>query len=450
MFKKKNKDAFYILYTSCYFYFLLGFIFHTSSDKTVLGKYSMNYFIFIVFLVFLYPVVFLIIRFCSGLTKISIGKHLFVIHPIKKIVTLIVFLVCFMSLLIPIAIKQLSQPKNKFPYSFTLKNFHPFLQTKLIKENNNDNKELHINSESFRYDEITKEKASNVYRIFVMGGSTVINATTPYEENVVRVLEKKIRSKFPDRKIQVINAGNSGYTSEHSLIQYLFHIREFYPDMIIIWQGINDMYYSCESIATSEPYKDDYSHYMGLAWPLVRKYYDEKPLLSIDVKGFDVVTNLFGFILYSDIRNFIQESKKNADPPKFRSIDTFPSIYAFERNMTYFAKIVHMDNVRLIIADQPYSYREDLPNSSQWFVGASCGEKDHIYPDNKSLIKGIESFNNISNKVALEQGSYFLNLESQIPKTDTYFTDDVHFTKEGNEIVANVIYEYLIKNSLLQ
>ncbi|MBI5045042.1 MAG: SGNH/GDSL hydrolase family protein [Candidatus Levybacteria bacterium] len=444
-----KKKIFFVVFISVYIYLFFGFLLHTSLKQEVLGKYSFKYALGLLIFVFLFPFLIAIFKYCFTVSKLKLKTKKITVTPQRKILLLLFISCSFFLISKSFIFNAINHKEKAFPYSLGMKNFHPFLQSKLLPDNNTDNQELHINSESFRYDEITKEKSSDTYRIFVMGGSTVENATVSYEQNLVRLLEKKIQQKYKDKKIQVINAGNSGYTSEHSLIQYLFHVRDFDPDMIILWQGINDMYYSCDTIATIGSYRDDYSHYLGVVWPLVRSYYDPKPVISVNIQGVDIATNLFSTILYSDIRNYISDIKINADKPKYITIKDFPSIRSFERNMTYFTKIVQMDGIKLVLASQPYLYRTDLPNSKNWIVGSACGEKKHLYPDNASLVAGIESFNAVSEKISKEYGVSFVDIESHIPKTSTYFVDDVHFTKKGNEKVADIIFGFLTENNIL-
>ena len=47
-----------------------------------------------------------------------------------------------------------------------------------------------FNSEGFRGDEFSKEKSSDVYRIFIVGGSTILGAETSNETTIPAIVQK--------------------------------------------------------------------------------------------------------------------------------------------------------------------------------------------------------------------------------------------------------------------
>jgi hypothetical protein len=216
-------------------------------------------------------------------------------------------------------------------YRYTVDNFHPFLQFIPSKAQN-----LHINQWGFRGDEITKQKSKNTYRVFLLGGSTVFNSGVIYEKNVSKRLEEMLSQKYPEKKIEVINAGVDGYTSEHSLIQYLFYIKDFSPDMIIMWHGINDWYYSCtpkQYAYTS--YKSDYSHHLGADAQMVFAHFQPSPLLSFHSVLVDQIGIFLKDNLYSDITTKIKQAMDSFEGMSLDSIDFFTrntqALYGFPR-----------------------------------------------------------------------------------------------------------------------
>jgi hypothetical protein len=66
--------------------------------------------------------------------------------------------------------------------------------------------------------------------VFVTGGSTVFDEWQSYETTLVKQLEDLLRKQYPNRKIQVINAGYLRYTSEHTLILYATKLADYHPD----------------------------------------------------------------------------------------------------------------------------------------------------------------------------------------------------------------------------
>lgn len=392
-------------------------------------------------------------QYCFRVSKYKINKKkLYIITPLKKWFVVFSILVLILAGAEWYVRVHHITPMDE-PYYLEESNIHPFLQYQLNENNNLQNPQLHIDSSGFRGDDISIQKAANTFRIFVLGGSTVLNATIPYEHIFTKLLQDKLRNKYKNIHIVVLNAGSDGYTSEHSLIQYLFKIRDFKPDLIITWQGINDMYYSCPraSISTGE-YKSDYSHYYGVLAPIINTYFASTFPVSLQVNfvSFDLLRHFFQYNFYSDLTGLIQKkagTSRFGRSAKSISMHKYPSLNAFTRNMTYLVKNVAGDKTSLILANQPYLYKKGI--TMNWFMQQSC-LVNNTYPNLESLIYGINLFNNASKNVAKENNVPYIDLASYIPKTTEYFSDDVHYTEKGNILVADILYKYIINNNYIK
>jgi hypothetical protein len=224
-----------ILMSAVYLALVVGFVLHTSDDPFFFGKYSLKYGLVLLIVLASFPIYFFAIRFLLSSTTVRLwtGRSL-VITPFHKIA----FYSCLLvAILLPaeLLLRVFQEAEPNF-----LGSFHPYLQNRL-KAND---EETHINSHGFRGEEITLQKPDGVIRIFVIGGSTVYCDRIPYESSHVRRLEKTLASHYPDHTIEVLNAGNHWHTTQHSLIKYLFKIKEYEPDLIILLHTINDLYRS--------------------------------------------------------------------------------------------------------------------------------------------------------------------------------------------------------------
>lgn len=100
-----------------------------------------------------------------------------------------------------------------------------------------------INSLGFRGKEFSHDKPKGTFRIVCMGGSTTFGLGEPDEEKTYpSLLEKKLSALYPRRQIEVINAGTPGWSSAESLINLQFRVLDLNPDMIVIYDGINDTF----------------------------------------------------------------------------------------------------------------------------------------------------------------------------------------------------------------
>jgi tetratricopeptide (TPR) repeat protein/lysophospholipase L1-like esterase len=85
------------------------------------------------------------------------------------------------------------------------------------------------------------DKPENVFRIFVMGSSTVFGF--PYERNLMfsRILHKQLEDAYPNKKIEVVNTAITAINSI-TLLDFTNQILKYKPDAILIYAGHNEFY----------------------------------------------------------------------------------------------------------------------------------------------------------------------------------------------------------------
>lgn len=99
---------------------------------------------------------------------------------------------------------------------------------------------LNINEYGFRGPEITKEN-KEIFRIIVVGGSTTFGTgATSDETTIPGYLQKKIETNHPELDFEVINGGIGSANSETELLFVKNTLLGFEPDLIIIYDGMND------------------------------------------------------------------------------------------------------------------------------------------------------------------------------------------------------------------
>ncbi len=212
-----------------------------------------------------------LIRFISEESVIHLkdGRIIRISSKSKIVFYGLLFLLC----ILPFELLLRSHEKQKFNQT-AIYEVHPFLQNQL----NIHDTHSHINSSGFRGENIQKHKPAEIFRVFVMGGSTVFGWGVPFEQSHVRILEKHLKQFYPNRKIEVLNAGASWHSSEHSVIKYLFKIKDFQPDLIILWHGINDLYrlFPSEKFSSVREFQADYSHFLGPMASMVFQHFERK------------------------------------------------------------------------------------------------------------------------------------------------------------------------------
>jgi len=113
-----------------------------------------------------------------------------------------------------------------------------------------------INSLGFRGEEISKLKPDGVYRIVVTGGSTTFDVYLPWNESFPFHLQKVLRKRLGTDRIEVINAGLNGATAAETFHRLPTLILPINPDMVIMYEGFNDML-----PRVFNDYQDDYYHF---------------------------------------------------------------------------------------------------------------------------------------------------------------------------------------------
>jgi len=112
--------------------------------------------------------------------------------------------------------------------------------------------EIRTNSIGLRNPEISPHRVPNSVRIAVVGASTVMGAYAARNENTFSALvEDQLRRRFPDRVIEVINAGIAGYSLQQQQQMLERLILPLQPDLVIVYPGFNDFSGYCHNESTS-------------------------------------------------------------------------------------------------------------------------------------------------------------------------------------------------------
>jgi lysophospholipase L1-like esterase len=367
-------------------------------------------------------------------------------HPRLKIILLASFII-FLFLLTELFFRNKYKNFESNSYQYTIENFDPFLQFKLT-----DSYTSNINSYGFRGENISKTKPHGVYRIFMLGGSTVLSRSTNYEKTSSRILEKLLTKKYPSKKIEILNAGVDGYTSEHSLIQYLFKIKDFSPDLIIMWHGINDWYYSCTPPERAYGnFNSDYTHFLGANKLMASKYFKPQPFISTKIVIFDFIQKFLIDNWYSDIINDIKTKQpvksyySISEKANMYEMKEYPSLYSYQRNLKSLIQSVKSEKTTLILGNQPTLYRKNLSDTEKktiYFPILHC-TRDNKSPSLNSVANAMQRFNNTTREIAKHNDIHFIDLEKEIPKNLEYFTDDVHYTDKANKKIAQILYGFI-------
>ena len=94
---------------------------------------------------------------------------------------------------------------------------------------------------------VTFQKPADVYRVIILGGSTVMGDGSPRpSQNLVGMLRTAVRDRkmttADGRRVEFINAGVDGYNSAQEYLYFVSDLARFKPDLVIVYDGWNDSY----------------------------------------------------------------------------------------------------------------------------------------------------------------------------------------------------------------
>lgn len=124
--------------------------------------------------------------------------------------------------------------------------------------------EIQINSQGFRDREFAEEKDPGTFRIAVLGDSIVWGHGLALADTFAKQLERLL-SERKERKVEVLNFGVSGYSTQQEVELYRVKSSRFDPDLVVVGYCLNDYEESSvEGQAFRRLYYDVFTHSYAL------------------------------------------------------------------------------------------------------------------------------------------------------------------------------------------
>ena len=315
----------------------------------------------------------------------------------------------------------------------------------------------YTNNEHFRYNEdFNKEKPKDEIRIFISGGSTAWGAGVTQDQTFAFLLEKKLNSLQSKKKIRVIIAAAGGWASSQERAFIFSYVKEFDPDIVLMFSGWNDIYHAY----TGRDYNknQDFLLYRKAIYTsqellkpharLSERYKDK--FESLCPPRYSESTSKFLYLIASIIYKFSYD--KNILFEKIKDIE-FDSNKIKENtldNIDYVNYLSKKQGFHLIYCLQPTIYftQKKFSNWEKNIVRMS-EESDVGYAEYNS--KSYKMLKNVIKIDALEKGYLFLDADDAISQEiESVFTDHVHFGDRGNILIAEYLFNQLIKLDIIQ
>lgn len=291
----------------------------------------------------------------------------------------------------------------------------------ILLQPNQHGKYVNINSEGFRGEEINFNHDD--YRIFFLGGSTAFGFVSSTDDYTIPgLLEKKL--KDAKLNVTVINAGIPGAASTNERYYIEKYIINYSPDMIIMYDGLND----------SGSYQYDYTYEEFKNQSYYDKYdIDDLPMIQ---KG----TGMIGFFKKIDYQTGLGVARalhdllytKNEKPEEPTLEDRLKAENKLQSNWSKICEMGQENNFQTINILQPI-----------------LGTGDRILSNSENFSTRTTDINLF--KLELNDKQYqpcdkvydLRNVFDGMNGIPIYF-DQGHMSDFGNEIIASEIYEKIL------
>jgi lysophospholipase L1-like esterase len=300
------------------------------------------------------------------------------------------------------------------------------------------------NKYGFRYgDDFPVKKPDNEIRIFITGGSVAWGWGVNQEDLYATVAEKALQDSFPDKKIRVVSTGVVSYLSTHEKTLVLNKLKDFEPDIVVMFTGYNDIYAGYSGRRTV----DDTWDYFDAA-PILAKHNscyaleDQNDKKGIYPPRYDDYTFKTHYIIDHFLYGLQSRKSLEVSITKMQTDknvivedlkDNIRAIFdASKRNNFTFVFYLQpsMCNTKKKLSSSEASFND---SAQVWYVG---------FPEYCSSL--FDLFRKRLPLFAKEEGFVFVDGDQAIShETKTVFLDQVHLGDRGNRLIAKHMVEIL-------
>ncbi|NMG46090.1 hypothetical protein GPA22_20430 [Aromatoleum toluvorans] len=285
-----------------------------------------------------------------------------------------------------------------------------------------DDVEIRTNSLGLRSPELAPQRLPGSLRVAVVGASTVMGELTRTNDATFpALLGERLRVRYPQRAIEVVNAGISGARIADQLRMLEEIVLPLQPDLVIVYPGFNDFADYCRDVVST---------------PTPAALREGLPLVSLPnwLLGIEAVRRHTGFLRAAPGRQTLR------DPA---AVDRQPYRARLERLVA----TARDAGVTFVLATNARAYRPEQPLDEQMRLSAQARYFNPCFD-----LPGLNALYDRHNGEILDVGRHFgvpvLPLHERIPGGREYFVDASHFTPAGEHRAADTIFDYLVSRGL--
>ncbi len=287
------------------------------------------------------------------------------------------------------------------------------------------------NTLGFRGAEVLAKKPERTYRIVCLGGSTTWSTGASSDgEAWPALLERRLNKSLGDSsaydRVEVINAGVSGYSLMESFINLKLRILPLDPDLVLVYHAVNDAQHLRRG-----SFKPDYSH--------VRRSWTERA----DITPLDDAlrwSQLYGLLVGTESSREHETIGSRIRVPNYNKLPIRVQD-EIERGVENFAWTLREAVALCRLHDV------DIALSSFAWVREDVGD---AAIKRAPLAAALQRMNQAIFKVAQLEETLFIDLHERGPKAVAYYDDMVHFNDQGNRLASAVFAQSIRGSGLLR
>ena len=283
------------------------------------------------------------------------------------------------------------------------------------------------NSIGFRGPNLPKHLEDH-YSIITVGGSTTECLYSNDDKTWTHLLNKRLAKDIDD--LWVNNAGLSGHSTFGHIIFMKDHIIDLNPDMVLFLVGVNDLARSSQGPFKSKKAEPGKGWFRSEIYTLIFNLYSAQKA-KVAAISYDKAFNL---MQQPDI---IIDSVERTE--QIESHDFYLILY--ENRLLELITICQGNNIEPVFLTQPALFGDLMDPTT----GVDLGTIRWGELDGSTGWQVLELYNELVRKVCEENEIALIDLAKLLPKDSKYFWDLLHYTNEGNEKVAEVVGEKLLK-----
>ncbi|CAA0117741.1 Uncharacterised protein [BD1-7 clade bacterium] len=267
--------------------------------------------------------------------------------------------------------------------------------------------------------------------IAFLGGSTTECAVVDVHKRFPYAVGKILEAEDSELAINALNHGISGNNSMHSFNALVNKVMRFEPDIVILMHNFNDLTHLVH-YGNFWNASGSHSLIVGRPDPMSSEW-----LIRV-VKDFvkSMFPNIVSVLNSQRLDDFYDV--REAEPPKL-DVNTREDILAsFSKSLLAFIAVSRAQDVRPVLMTQASRFSDatltpEFVRALEIHLKAKFSDYHALYMEMNEVIRSV----------ARQEGVTLIDLATEIPSTDEYMYDVIHFTNKGSIAVAGVIAEEL-------